>query len=211
LAIETQEWDRIFDVFYFEQQQQREALLSEHEKAQARYELKWQDPNALIPFSKPSPELLRLRKMQKSLALAKRFKEPRELKEKADAMQIEEARAGEERAKAAIRCGFQALRERQQKEIVGFDGHEERLVTFLELEKARSLEPTVMLIKTLEAAIEPNFLPEKPREGGVRKGAVVTPRARTQLKEFKGSDEPQKLNLNALAVRRFAARKRKLG
>jgi hypothetical protein len=213
LDAERGEWEDVLDRFREEQWEQRQALKGEHREAVLQYEEQWNDPAALIPYSKPSPDLLRLRKMQKSLALAKRFREAKDIKERADAMQATEARLGEERAMAAIRQGFQVLREKQQREIACFDEHEKRNVAFLELERDRATLPMVMLIKSLEIAVEAEAPGERkvstirPEKRPAASGPV-TPHARIQIKDFKGTDEPGRLNLNAAAVRKFAARRR---
>jgi hypothetical protein len=211
LAEENEDWDRAFKAFMGDQLRQRQALIASHHEAERQYEAKWNRAEALIPFSKASPELLRLRKMQKSLALTKRFGEARDLKEHANAVQEQEARAGEERAMGSVRAGFSALRERHRRELECFDGHKRTLVTYLELERAKAIEPLVTLVKALEATTDQSH--ERRKEHGVkvrRKGVAVTRTATSQLEEFKRPGEPQRLNLNAIVVRKFAARKRRL-
>jgi hypothetical protein len=202
----------VLDTFREEQWEQRQTLSDEHREELLEYEGRWNGPAALIPFSKPSPELLRLRTMQKSLAVANRFREAKEVKERADTMQAAEARSGEERAMLAIRQGFQALRERQHREMICFDEHEKRSIAFLELERDRATLPIVMHIKSLEMAVEAEAPAERkvtvrPEKRSSESGPA-NPRTRTQVKELKGTDEPQRLNLNVAAVRKFAARKR---
>jgi hypothetical protein len=183
-------------------------MLEDHAAAQAEYEERWARETALLPYSKPSPELLQLRKMQKALAIAKRFPEAKAVKEKADGMQAAEARAGEIRAKASIRAGFEALKERQQRAIECFEEHERRSITFVEQERARAIESIVMVIRTLETACERIAERKESRGEHPVKVGTITPRARTALREFCANDEPERLRLDAQAVRRFAAQKR---
>jgi hypothetical protein len=205
LADENEEWDRLFDAFRREQRRQREELVASHAEAELRYEAKWNRADALVAFSKSSPELLRLRKMQKTLALARKFAEAREVKQRADAMQRQEARTGEERAIGSVRAGLLALQQRQQRELECFNRHERGLLARLEIERAKATEPLVTLIRTLKAATEraegPVRIPRKP--------IVANSRAASQLDEFKRSDEPQRLGLNPRTVRRFAAKSRR--
>jgi hypothetical protein len=213
LQAENREWDEVLDGFREAQHRQRKAMLDDHIAAQAEYEERWTRATALLPYSKPSAELLQLRKMQKALARAKRFKEAKEVKERADAMQAKEAQVGEMRAMASIRAGFEALKERQQKAVECFEEHERRSIAFLEQERARVIEPIMMLIRSLENAYE-RFseqhvaVERRPATRTDQPARAVAVRPATSLMTYRTSEEPPRLQLNAQAVRKFAAQKR---
>jgi hypothetical protein len=218
LSEETEQWDRAIEFFREERRRERDEMLERHSAEQREYGEKWAAPGALLPFSKPSSELLKMRKMQKDLALAKRFDEARQIKRQVEAMQAVEAKAGEQRAMAAIRAGYQALQERQQKEKLCFDGHETRNALFLEQEKQRAIEPLEMRIKAIKNGREENFVQQTwkarkiPSQAPVlRYAPVVTAHARSRLNDFRNYDGPERLNLDTHTVRRFATRKRTKG
>lgn len=219
LKAESDEWDRVLAEFKVVQQQQRNAMLEDHVREQREYEEKWNDPAMLIPFTKPSPQLLQLRKMQKKMALVKRFSEAKEIKRQAEQMQREEAKEAEKKAMATIKAGFDNVIERQRREIQCFDEHERRSITYIEQERKKATEPIEKQIRALEQAKQQEVEKQSviTRKTVVRKvedsrrGVIPVgppnPTSR-QFMEYRKNEDPPRLNLNTMNLKRFVANRR---
>lgn len=219
LEEENEEWDNVLYNFLESQNQEKEALIKKHQEARELYQDQWRDPAMMIPFNKPSTRLLQLRKIQKSLALTKKFAEAKRIKMQADDLALIEAEDAKRRAYDVIRKGYQTLLEQQAKEIECFDEHQRRSENYILLEKMRLTEPIKKLIHSLEISQDhdtkaplTSTIPQNTMVRGVkvspRSTDAATPRTVKRLKDYKVNDEPPKLNLNGLALRRFAASKR---
>jgi hypothetical protein len=212
LQAEQGQWLTAITEFQAEQQRLRQEMQARHAAEQIAYEEKWRGAAALIPYTKPSPELLDRRKVQKELALARRFGEAAQLKGEVAAMQAAEAKGGEERAMAAVHAGFAALVERQRRELDCFNEHERRNIAYVEQERTKAVTPLAMLIRALENAAGRTAEEQagrRERRGRPQPTVVITPRARTRLKDFRIYDEPERLDLDGQAIRRFVATKRR--
>ena len=211
ILIENEEWDSYLQEFGNEQKKLRLELLQRHKKELKNYEEKWSDPNMMIPFSKPSPQLLQLRRQQKSLALTKNFAEAKLFKQKADELQKKEAVEAEKRAIVSIRNGYQLLLEKHQKEIQCFDEHEQRSLTYIKTEKMKMIEPLEKLYQSLknskESKNDSNIIIKKQVE---KDDSIpqATPRTKMALYEFRVSDDHSRLNINGVKLRRFVASRR---
>lgn len=220
LKAENDEWAKVLSEFKMVQGQQRKTMLDDHVREQREYEEKWNDPAMLIPFSKPSPQLLQLRKQQKKMALAKRFSEAKEIKQIADKMQLAEGKEAEKKAMATIKAGFDVIVERQKREIECFDEHERRSLAYIEQERKKATEPIEKQIRALELAKqqESDKHVATARKSVVRKleenrgRGVVTVAAPNpvskQLMDYRRADEPLRLNLNTMNMKRYVANRR---
>jgi hypothetical protein len=208
---EQAEWDGVLHEFREEQQRLREEMLERHADELAMYERKWAEDGALVPFSKSSPELLTMRKMQKALALAKQFQDAKDVKRRVKQRQQQETREAEVRAIAAMKAGYENLGKRQNREMQCFDEHHNRNVEYIEAERARAIEPLVMRLRAIDTGCADGGPPimrtdrktnyDRPRID------VVSPRTRAKLWEFRESDAPGRLSLDLQNVTRFATRK----
>ncbi|OHT12986.1 hypothetical protein TRFO_16937 [Tritrichomonas foetus] len=211
IKLENAEWDQVLKSFKEEQKKMRKVLLKQHQEEQIKYEEKWAEPNMMIPFNKPSSQLLQLRKQQKSLALTKKFTEAKALKAKADQLQKLEAADAEKRAIAAIRNGYQILLDKQKRELECFDEHERRSYTYINSEKMKLIEPLEKLYRSLNITKEDRIDPHTMSKREVKKDERLpqaTPRSKKTYNEFRTTEDTSKLNLNGVKLRRFVANKR---
>lgn len=220
LQAEYDAWDRVLHDFKIEQEKQRQIMLEDHVREQEEYEEKWRDPSMMMPFSKPSAQLMELRRTQKRMALAKRFNEAKQIKERADQMQIAEGLAAEKRVMVAIQAGYDALIEKQKREVECFDEHERRTIAYIELERRKATEPIERQIQALEVTHRQEseksatmkhrktivWRVDESKRSPMRT-AVGTPRSR-QLLEYKRSRDQPRLNLNTLTLKRYVANHR---
>ena len=220
LQAEYEAWERVLRDFRVEQEKQRQIMLEDHEQDKLEYEEKWKDPAMMKPYSKPSAQLMELRRTQKRMALAKRFNEAKMIKERADQLQLAEGIQAEKRVLVSIQAGYDALIEKQKREIECFDEHERRTVAYIELEKRKACQPIERQIQALEATRRGEM--EKSATAKQRKTiawrvdesrrspmrtAVGTPRSR-QLLDYKRSRDQPRLNLNTVTLKRYVANHR---
>jgi hypothetical protein len=132
LSQKVEEWQQIQAVFLNERETGRAAIAERQIGEQSDFEQMWGDPTALTQFTKSSPQLLLLRKQQKTMALMRDFSGAQEVKATADSLEREEAANAEIRAGEAMRLAFGKLREKHRREIECFDEHQKRIEVFLD-------------------------------------------------------------------------------
>jgi hypothetical protein len=213
LEDEHSQWENALAEFRQGQERLRKELLAKHDEEQRAYETKWGLARSVMPYAKPSRDLLQLQRVHKVLALTRRFDEAGQVLSEAEAMQAVETRRGEERAKASICTGYDQLLEKQRKELACFDGHERRTLEFLEQERQNGETPLVMLIRALEGPAgkltqEQVDKGRKERKKRLQRAVVVPPKLQTRFKDFRGGDDPPKLPLDRQGIKKFAAHRR---
>ena len=216
----NKEWEDILAQNKKEQAKARQELLQKHQEEEAEFAKLWGDPQNLMEFNKPSPQLLTLRRMQKQLAMARFFDDAKKVKEQGDALQKQEERAAEMRALDAMLLAHNKLKERQRKELLCFDEKEKRTELYLNGEKYSECHPIEMQIKQLQYTIDSekpkNLKPMKyafqstirTRSSMSEKAAMPSKDAATATayNKFRANDEPAKLNINGLDVRTIMKR-----
>jgi hypothetical protein len=138
-----------------------------HSIEQRELQAEWDRPEALLPFSKPSPTLLQLRKQKKALAIVRSYEEAKRLKEECERLMEEEAVVAGQRAAEAMRAEFVQLRERQKREVDCFVEHAKAHIARLETQREAELRANENLKKQLQARLAAN-----------RRPSIVAPRAR---------------------------------
>lgn len=217
---ENNKWNKIFNTFKAEQTKQREQLQQKHKDEMAQFEQNWGNAQYLMPYNKPSPQLLSMRKIQKSLALSKRFNDAKQVKERAEILQQQETEEAQRRAIAAMKNNYIAMMERQQKEMACFEEHEKRTELYLIDERGRTIHPMEMEVRKLEIERDrdkpPNLNPRKDVLKTVRtsrtkprKSILMPPSPRTTraIRDFKVYDDPPKLGLTGLNVSKIMNRR----
>jgi len=216
LSKQKKEWEGIFQTFWKEQNELRRAFESKRQKEQADFEAFWDSQEAFIPFNKPSPQLLQLRKVQKALALSKSFDQAKVVKMQADEIQKRETQEAEKRALEAMTNAQRALEQKQQKEYECFMEKERRTENFLKSEREKALKPIEMLIHQLSCNTESsnNANPISiltARAKNPRNDCSIppiTPRTSRAYHEFKANDEPIRLTISASNVKKAFEKQR---
>ncbi|OHT05985.1 hypothetical protein TRFO_26048 [Tritrichomonas foetus] len=221
LQIEIDEWDKILHIFKNEQNKQRHNLEQKILEERNEFENNWSNPEYLIQFNKPSPTLLQLRKQQKALAIAKRFADAKQVKQIADKLQQIESDQAQQRAVSCMKLHYNKMIDDQQRTIECFNDHEKRLEQYLVAEREKVLKPYYMLIKQLEATRDKDLpLNMKPQKvvfvSNIRTKILKTdralppasPRTTRAMSKFRNSDEPERLTLTGIDVRRTLSGRR---
>jgi hypothetical protein len=212
-----EEWQKIKAVFANEQKADRSAISDRHIVEQEEFEEAWANPAVLTHFSKPSPQLLFLRRQQKKLALARDFSDAKKIRQSADSLEQEEIVHAEIRAGEAMRLAFRQLQDKQRREMECFEEHQSRIEFFLETERENVEEPIRNLIRQLEHARDrdkpTNLNPRARPFVSSRRTRVLkttkplpvasSPRTIRVVADFKIDDAPEKLQVATLDVRKL--------
>ena len=187
-----------------------EKLLQEQEEERKRFEEQWSNEDAVLPFSKPSSQLLQIRRMQKAMALAHEFPRAKQLKIQADQMQKEEAQIASKQAEEVMKAKYMVLLEKQQRQIECFQKNCERKIAVKECARdaeLNSLENTrkqLMTRSTTRIKRPTVTIPMvTSRDGRSTPGGsgLVTQRTRTQYATYKKAPEKSKLDVKPLDVK----------
>lgn len=222
LDTETHEWKELLQTYKDRQKVELSKINERHKKEREMYHEKWTHDSMLIPFKKPSSQLIELRKVQKNLALIKNFAEAKAIKQKADELKKLETIEAEKRINQAIRTGYQTLLEKQKREIDCFEEHTRRTCDYISLKMQELIEPIQKLIKSLKTGYPCFYVTEDNSDNRSRMSASAkaktlpvkkkpiqaTPRTKQALVDFRREGEPSKLNINGIMVKEFVHAKR---
>ena len=114
-------------------------LSAKHKEEFDRFRAKWQDPEFLKQFNRPSPRLLSLRDMEKKMALAKRYADAKVVKQKADRQQEEEEAAMQRVIENTMRREFVKMREQQRKEVEAMERHSDKMMQDMERQRKKEI------------------------------------------------------------------------
>ena len=214
----NKEWDSIFKTFWEEQKQKKYELENKHKNEQIEFEQLWDDPNTFLPFNKPSPQLLQLRKIQKKLAMAKSFDQAKIIKIQADELQNKETEEAEKRALENMENSQLILIDKHRKEIECFNEKEKRTEIYLKGEKFKEVHPLEMQIQQLKLIIDTekkNLLLKNNLKSTLKNKIEIkdqlppnSPRTARVYQKFRNNDEPIKLNINSTNVKKAFEKRR---
>jgi hypothetical protein len=181
-------------------------LLQFHAQECADFKLFWARPEARLPFSKPSPELLQSRQKQKAAALVHDFASAKAMTLQAEALERREAADGARRFASALTVAYAQLIERQQREIDCVVAKGDVNVSVLALGRDQQVRSNDRTQRSLELRIaspkqqkKPTIqLPiVKPRTPltTVAVPGMITQRTRTQLAGYRKSPEMIRLQI----------------
>jgi hypothetical protein len=175
-------------------------MAARHEMERRDFQSEWSRPEALVPFSKPSPTLLQLRKMQKTLALTHDYAGAKQIKEECQRLTREESAAGGQRATEAMRSAFLQLRERQQREVECFDEHGRQHIASLEAQRDAELRANEKLQRQLRTKVAAGRKTAKVVVPSVRQTAKgfqmpMSGKIMRQLYVYKTENEPRRLDI----------------
>ncbi|OHT16947.1 hypothetical protein TRFO_12838 [Tritrichomonas foetus] len=148
------------------EQQKLHQLEDLQEEERKQFEASCQKPEFLQKFSKPSTKLLQIRKIQKSLALAHKFEEAKDVKSEADQMQKAETVQAQRRAIEYIRSSYAQLLEKHQQQLECATENGKRKIRALEEQLNRENLANRNLIRQLELRL---------KETKTKKGSCLPP------------------------------------
>lgn len=216
---ETGEWKKIFSVFKDQQKENQKKLEQAHDEEMRAFEEKWSTSSSMMKYTKPSPKLIQLRKLQKNLAISHQFEEAKRVKLSADAQQLKESEEAKKRAEQTMINEYDALLEKQKREKQCFYDHQKTTELFLKNQQCRVLQPLEMQMKQLKTAINKdkptNLKPRKFTFQSTAKTKIAaaelnptSPRIVNKFVRYKKNEEAPKLSINGLDVRKIICKKR---
>jgi hypothetical protein len=213
-----EEWDQIMDNVRQRTAIKMERLKEFHKEQLDDLEAEWSAPEAKIPYSKPSSDLLQIRQQQKASALLHDFSNAKALKLMAEARERSEAVEGAKRFSAAVQIAHSQLVERQQREVECLLQNSESVISLYQIDKAKWLSSVAFTKQSLELRIaapkimkrptvrlpilasRPTSMSSTSTTSSVPTPGMITNRTRSQLAVFRKSPEKRRLDLHPAEV-----------
>jgi len=197
-----------------QEQEKLEQMKKNHEAEIHRFEEQWTKPETLLPYSKPSSKLLQMRKMQKSLAIAHDFEGAKRMKIACEELQNNESVKAERKVEIAMKSQYQALLDKQEKEIKCLIKNGERKLALLESQREIELRSNENLRKQLSlktgsqkqtnkkaSVTVPLVTSRGSSEARSSTTGLLSHRTRNQFAVFKRSPENSKLDVKPIEVK----------
>lgn len=191
-------YDEIINQQKDEEMHRREQLQQTHDDEIQRFQEYWQSPEAMIPFAKPSVELLQIRKMQKAYAIAHDFTGAKMMKTKAESLQKIETQEAQKRAFTTMKIEYEQLLEKHRKETEVGEMNWQRKLETLEKAKKDALKANENLARQLTLKIEG---PKREKRKSVmlpiieKRETIYTNKMRKIYAEYKKCPEKMRLEL----------------
>lgn len=157
-----QKWKQTFKEFEEMKEDRIKSLDESHKQQTEQFEENWSNPEFLAPFKKPSQQLLQLRKMEENLAMAREFEQAKDIKKRAEKLEIIEARQQRNNAMVAMEFAYKQLEMQQQKETECLLMKEKRNRDELEKQKFLETQPYVLTLRRLESDLDPLQFKDQP-------------------------------------------------
>ena len=200
-------WQDRFRNFEEQRKRSKESLMEKHQAELREFSAKWEKPETMIPFQKPSATLLQMRKMQKSYALTHDYSRARQLKGAVHSMMKDEWVGARRRAAESMRMEYEALIERQEKDLATWEDHWKRKRQTMEAEKAADFEANGNLRKQLTVRIAAPKVPKRAQvlfpiqsKTLASTTGLYSARTRTVISDYRGQTEPMRLEIKSSDV-----------
>ncbi|OHT11912.1 hypothetical protein TRFO_18498 [Tritrichomonas foetus] len=171
-------------------------LKEKHQREVNELKVKYQDPNFLRQFNRPSQNLLNLRRNERKLALAKKYDEARRIKRMADSLQSKEELAMKEVTHQSMQNEYLKLVEKQQQEMEKMVAFDKKTEKEIEIAKIKELTPIETAIKQTavrkaetesrqNSSVSKGYNPVYARDVVAKNQSVATPRTMQKLKKIR--------------------------
>lgn len=144
-------WEDTIKSVEAEESAKMEALLESHRKELAEFDEKWKSEETLRPFTKQSPELLRLRQKEKHLMMIKEFQEAEAVAKHADEIQEQETIKAQQRAEKEALFQRKQLLSKHQKEVSQLQQKAEMRMAALLKKRDKDMEIASIRIAKIES------------------------------------------------------------
>jgi hypothetical protein len=203
-ASTQQRYDESISAMREKQQKKLERLLALQQEERDNFERDCTSSEFLKKFSKPSTELLQLRKIQKGLALAHKFDEAKSVKAQGDRMQHQETLSAQSRAGSHIRTAYAQLLDRQRQQLVCAAENGQRKIRLLEESFAREDEANANVVRQLKIRLQGTKTKKGPGlppllVAGSKTGPSES--TRLQMRKFKRPGNVSKLDVKLTDVK----------
>lgn len=157
----TDEYNQKLTQHKQECERREKALELEHQHQIEDFQAFWSLPDTMQQFSKPSSQLLNLKRQQRQLALAHDFEQAKHLKSIAEELEKQETEAARARAVETMKIAYQNLLEKQQREKECLLKNNERKEQQIEAEYQKELSSNEKTKKSLQMRFASS--PKNPR------------------------------------------------
>lgn len=144
-------WEDTIKSVEEEEAAKMEALLESHRKELSEFDEMWKSEDKLRPFTKQSPELLRLRQKEKHLMMIKEFQEAEAVAKQADELQCEETIRAQQRAEKEAIFQRKQLLSKHEKEVSQVQQKAEMRMAALLKKRDQELEIANIRIAKIES------------------------------------------------------------
>lgn len=120
-----------------------------HESQISQFKEKWQNPDFLKQFDRPSKNLLSMRNFEKQMALSGRYKDAKGAKIQADRIQQQEEKEAQKQMEEIMKAEFLKLRNQQQLEVNKMSSRNDAQLEEIEMQREKELEPWNVALKKL--------------------------------------------------------------
>jgi hypothetical protein len=153
---------------------QREDLERRQLEERAEFGRFWESPTTLLKYSKPSPELLDMREVQRRMTIVMDFAGAEDMKREADALEGVEAAQAQVRAVRAMKIAAEQLRQRQEREKQILEALIAQRVGRVEAEKVAMKAPVEKTLRHVNDPGAPRSADASPQTARSR-SALVSP------------------------------------
>jgi hypothetical protein len=150
LAEVTANWENKLAEFETEKRVKFGEMQTRHEQEIADFRQHWSEPTTLMAFTKPSTQLILIRKQQRLSALTDDFARAKELKRRGDDLEKHETAAAERKASASMKALHANLLRKHAQESQHTQMNWERQLTNLMTERDAEIEKVELRIRQLE-------------------------------------------------------------
>ena len=201
----AEKWAGIITSFKETENQKLDDLSKAHESEKMQFQSRWQQPESLVQFTKPSPALLQLKRQQKAFAIARKFDQAKQLKRMAEQMQKAESQRAIKRANAVMEKQYSILVEKQEKEFKCAVDLSQRKLRELEVQRDREMAANDNLKKQLTTRLnEPKMIKKSnvlPSLDPVLERNVYTSNARHKMAIYRKSLDKARLEIKATEIK----------
>lgn len=127
-----------------------EELSANQEMEVMKFKEKWQNPDFIKQFDRPSKQLLTMRYQETRMALSKRYEDAKKAKSQADRLQRSEEANAQRVMEETMKAEFLRLRTHQQQEVNKLSLRNDSQLEAIEVQRKRELEPLKIALRQLE-------------------------------------------------------------
>jgi hypothetical protein len=181
------------------QAERKAELETRHEDDLDSFERRWNDPDFLKKFAKPSGELLTLKNKERSLILTKMFDEAGAVHERVAQLEQEESGNAQERAVHEMQTERSQVLEKHATELRIFEHHCQKEIQLIQREQERKLQAAQARQSKLESEIDDAKLgPSKSMHTELLHQTVMSPRTAKRYSAFKKVIVPAHIKIRPL-------------
>lgn len=166
---------------------------------------KWQNPEFLRQYNKPSPKLLQLREMEKNMAVARMYAKAKEMKAIADDQQMRDTQEAQARITKEMYDERCRLIEKQDMQKNAIESHKRKKIDQYEQERKAKLKPVQAAMSQIRskrgsASRQSHLPPLKPANNNndIMEAMIHSPRTYERLSHFRSEKKAVHLDVKGV-------------